>query len=122
MTAPLELAADFDAWWAEYPRKVGKDAARRAYAKVRGRKDSPSAAALVLAVRAQAEGWSDPQYIPHPTTWLNQGRWNDDPRASARRTVPLTRRTETMEEYVARLQREHGGDDQVYISSLGDIE
>ncbi len=30
---------------------------------------------------------ADPQFVPHPSTWLNQGRWQDDPMASAPRKM-----------------------------------
>lgn len=26
----------------------------------------------------QTKQWQDPQYIPHPSTWLNQARWEDE--------------------------------------------
>ncbi len=103
------MVADFGEWWASYPRKVGKDAARRAYAKVRAGRDGPSAGELLLAMRAQAEGWDDPQFIVHPTTWLNQG-WKDGHRASSRAIVAPDRRTETMEQKVSRMIRERRGD------------
>ena len=32
-----------------------------------------------LIKQKKAERWQDPTYIPHPTTWLNQQRWLDDP-------------------------------------------
>lgn len=71
--------ADFAEWWAEYPRKVGKDAAQKAYEKAVTR---CSTAELLLALRRQR--WpADPGFIPHPATWLNQGRWQDDPAAAA---------------------------------------
>ena len=35
---------------------------------------------MIEAVEEQKKSkqWSDPQYIPHPYTWLNQGRWEDE--------------------------------------------
>jgi uncharacterized protein YdaU (DUF1376 family) len=70
----------FDAWWDFYPRKAGKDAARKAYAMAlkRGATDAD------LALGLQRQRWPDEvRFIPHPATWLNQGRWQDDPDASA---------------------------------------
>ena len=26
----------------------------------------------------QSKQWSNPQYIPHPYTWLNRGGWDDE--------------------------------------------
>lgn len=68
--------SDFDAFWTAYPRKVGKGAARRAWAgamrKVRG-----DAAAIIAAVRDYPFP-PDAQFVPHPATWLNGERWADD--------------------------------------------
>lgn len=70
----------FDQFWDAYPRKVGKDAARRAYAAAVRRLDDPDAPAIILVgVGRSRSGWTDPQFIPHPTTWLNQGRYADEP-------------------------------------------
>jgi uncharacterized protein YdaU (DUF1376 family) len=71
----------FDDFWAAYPRKVGKDAAARAFAK--RRIGSELLAALLGAVDAQKRwpAWAkdDGRFIPHPATWLNEGRWQDEP-------------------------------------------
>lgn len=70
----------FDAFWAEYPKKVGKDDARKAWKK---RKVSQALAdQMIAAVRLQRESqqWKRDggQYIPNPSTWINQGRWQDE--------------------------------------------
>lgn len=68
---------DFDAWWAEYPRKVGKPVAKKAYGKAR--QGGASAEALRLGLSQWNAYWkrkqTDTDKIPHPTTWLNQARW-----------------------------------------------
>ena len=79
MAAPVG-AELFDEFWAEYPRKVGKDAARKAFDK---RKPSRELLARMLAsIRSQVQtvDWQKDggQFIPHPTTWLNEGRWQDE--------------------------------------------
>jgi hypothetical protein len=69
---------DFELFWQSYPRKVGKKAALNAWNKAT---DKPHVDDVIKAVTAQKAGkeWMKEggQYIPHPTTWLNQGRWND---------------------------------------------
>lgn len=65
----------FAAFWSAYPRKVGKGAARTAFVKAL-RKASVE---TILAGLARAEWSADPQYIPHPSTWLNAERWDDAP-------------------------------------------
>lgn len=76
----------FEVLWAEYPRKVGKDAAARAFAK--RRPDEALLAGMVAAVRVQrgSEQWlrDGGQYIPHLSTWLNEGRWMDEPMQARR--------------------------------------
>lgn len=68
---------DFDAFWAVYPRKVGKGDAKKAFAKVKA-----PVSVLIDAVnmQKQSQQWlrNDGQYIPNPATWLNQGRWEDE--------------------------------------------
>jgi hypothetical protein len=78
----------FAAFWAVYPRKTGgKDAARKAYAKALKRADA--ATVLAGAERFRDDPNLPPKdearFIPHPTTWLNQGRWADDPLPARRR-------------------------------------
>ncbi|MCE2578080.1 hypothetical protein [Gluconacetobacter entanii] len=66
--------AAFEQFWQAYPRKVGKPKARRAFAKAVGK---ASLETLLAAIAATA--WpSDPTYIPHPATWLNNERWADE--------------------------------------------
>lgn len=70
----------FDRFWSAYPKKVGRKVAERAYE--RAVKGHPDLQAKILdAVEAQkgSEQWRKDggQFIPHPATWLNQGRWDD---------------------------------------------
>jgi hypothetical protein len=32
-----------------------------------------------IAWQVTSENWKDPQFIPHPSTWLNERRWEDEP-------------------------------------------
>lgn len=82
----------FSAWWKAAPRKVGRKEAAKAYAKavlaIKGRSpvegpggDDPHAFLLerinAFAISPKARG----DFCPHPSTWLNQGRYDDDPEA-----------------------------------------
>lgn len=70
-------AQHFDTFWNIYPRKVGKQAAAAAFKKACEVEDP------IRIHQAAARFRDDPnredQFTPHPTTWLNQGRWDDDP-------------------------------------------
>ena len=67
----------FEQFWTAYPRKVGKGGAFKAFLKA----DQPIAGLLVAVEKQKrSEQWRKEggQYIPHPATWLNQGRWDDE--------------------------------------------
>ena len=69
---------EFEAWWALYPRKVGKGAARAAWAKAL-RLAAPER--LIQALREQVAAGvfgQEVQFVPHPRTWLTQERWEDE--------------------------------------------
>ena len=71
--------SDFSAFWAAYPRRVGKDAARKAFD--RRRSDVTLEAVLAaLELQKASQQWQRDggRYVPHPATWLNQGRWQDE--------------------------------------------
>lgn len=72
----------FERWWSTYPRKVAKRAAAVAYDRVVKGVD---ACTLQTAVEAYAASVADSEqkFIAHPTTWLNQGRWEDQAAAEA---------------------------------------
>lgn len=75
----------FDRLWSAYPRKVGKDAAAKAFAK--RKPDATLVETMVKAVEAQKQSrdWTKDggQFIPHLSTWLNEGRWMDEIGSSA---------------------------------------
>ena len=68
----------FDEFWRGYPRKVGKTAAKKAWAKAVKEVD---AAEIQAGLDAQlpAMAKTEARFIPHPATWLNEGRWMDEP-------------------------------------------
>jgi hypothetical protein len=72
--------AGFADFWLAYPRKVGKGAAERAF----NAAVAKGASVADIAAGLNRQRWpADRQFIPHPTTWLNQTRWQDDPAAAA---------------------------------------
>lgn len=65
----------FEIFWSLYPRKVGKRTAEAAFNAAVNRGNSPEA--IVDGLRGQTFA-ADPQFIPHPTTWLRGDRWLDE--------------------------------------------
>lgn len=79
--------AELDALWLKFPRKVGRKKAmillEKAVREVMDdfEHDEPTDALIWMDERitalAQQHKLSDPKFIPHPATWLNQGRYLD---------------------------------------------
>ena len=67
----------FDAFWNIYPRKVGKQDAQKSYE--RALRLATPEEILQGATRFASDPNRVPTFTPHPATWLNQGRWGDDP-------------------------------------------
>ena len=70
----------FAEFWKTYPKKVGKDAAEKAWN--RKVKTPETIRAILEAVKTQAgsDAWKKDggQFVPNPATWLNAGRWKDE--------------------------------------------
>jgi hypothetical protein len=68
----------FARFWTAYPRKVNKPSAQRAFNKLNP--DDALLETMLTAIEKQkaSKQWQDAQYIPHPATWLNGRRWEDD--------------------------------------------
>jgi len=83
---PQRVDVEFEMFWKAYPRKIGKLAALKAWEKS---KERPAVDVVVAAVEKQkaSEQWlkEGGQFIPHPATWLNQGRWSEEPVMKQRR-------------------------------------
>ena len=97
----------FDDFWKAYPRKVGKRAAQQAYADaIKG--TSPDVI-LSAAMRYAADPNREQQFTVHPTTWLRQGRWDDEP-LPARKSAQTggTRRMDNYAEIHERINRAKG--------------
>lgn len=63
----------FELFWRDYPRKIGKGAARTAFQKAIKKADPE----VILKTLRGYTFPTDMQFIPHAATWLNQERWED---------------------------------------------
>lgn len=74
-------SSDVERIYQAYPRQVGKQAALEAIHKALKAIDQPDPVAWLLS-RVEAFAASDAgnrgKYTPHPATWLNEGRYDDD--------------------------------------------
>jgi hypothetical protein len=72
---------NFDVFYNAYPRHVGKEQALKTWNKLTKNNKLPEVKVLIDFI----ETWKtsknfpkDKEYIPHPSTWLNGERWNDE--------------------------------------------
>jgi hypothetical protein len=72
-----DISEQFNQFWAIYPRKKGKGQAIKAFEKALLKTDLETILAGVEAYK-EYEDMYDPQFIAHPTTWLNGERWDDE--------------------------------------------
>ncbi|MEQ1692335.1 MAG: hypothetical protein ABMA00_13675, partial [Gemmatimonas sp.] len=77
--ATNELPPGFEILWASYPRKVAKNQAVKAYAKINPDEALQARMLTALQRHKTSPQWlKDDQFIPHMATWLNARRWEDE--------------------------------------------
>lgn len=73
----------FDTFWNIYPRKIARKKCEQWWHK----HATTNAQTIIEAATAATQQWrrdgTEPKYIPHPYTWLNQERWQDPPLIAA---------------------------------------
>lgn len=73
--------AEFEEWWALYPRKIAKGTARRAYVKARKKTDADTLKSAIRRFAAKVVG-KEAEFIPYAASWLNGERWGDEDRVN----------------------------------------
>lgn len=68
----------FDVFWMEYPRKVDKKDAMKAWAKIKPSEFNDIMRGLYSWVRYWNSRGED-EFIPYPATWINKRRWESEP-------------------------------------------
>jgi uncharacterized protein YdaU (DUF1376 family) len=66
----------FDTFWKQYPRKIAKDNAKKAWLKIKP--DDDLLNRMLVAINQQGLINKEIQFVPHPATWLNGKRWEDE--------------------------------------------
>jgi hypothetical protein len=68
----------FESFWKEYPRRVARKDAEKAWAKIPIAKQIDVLNALKNHVTAWKQQGTEKGYIPYPASWLNGARWEDE--------------------------------------------
>jgi hypothetical protein len=81
--SPIGGGEGFEEFWNAYPRKVGKGIAVRIWLKQK-LDDLLPRILDAISEQKRCEQWTKDggRYIPHPSTWLNQSRWEDEVQAN----------------------------------------
>jgi hypothetical protein len=96
--------SDFQNFYNSYPRKVGKQAALKAF--VKALEIASVDEILSGAIRfAHDPNLPVEQFIPHPATWLNAGRWEDGP-LPERQMTPEEREARQLADLERRRERD----------------
>jgi len=70
----------FQQFWDLYPRKVAKPQAEKSFKKINPDETQLNVILSSLEKHKKSQQWTKDsgEYIPHPATWLNQRRWEDE--------------------------------------------
>jgi hypothetical protein len=70
----------FEEFWIAFPKKIAKAIAQRSWNKINPDENMKTIIIAAIAKHKSTEQWqkNDGQFIPHPATWLNQRRWEDE--------------------------------------------
>jgi hypothetical protein len=78
---PSTQRVRFERFWDAYPRKTAKKAAWAEWQRIKPAPDDSFTERAIEAIQQHIRSaqWRKDggQYIPHPKTWLHQGRWED---------------------------------------------
>jgi hypothetical protein len=74
--APNLIEWSFDAFWAGYPNKTGKKRALVAWKNLTNQQRAKAIGAVDAWARYWALSKTEMRFIPHPTTWLHDERWD----------------------------------------------
>lgn len=77
---PKGVDVRFEKFWLAYPKKVGKFDARRSFERRKVTDELLEQMLTAVSRQSASDAWRKDggQFIPNPSTWLNQGRWEDE--------------------------------------------
>lgn len=86
-----EMYVDFEDFWKIYPRKVSKKTAVKIWISLKVTGDLFNRIVVSLEKQKKSPQWSknNGEYIPHPTTWLRQERWEDEINLNDRKIIDI---------------------------------
>lgn len=92
----LAVPDPFEAFWNLYPRRVAKPEARKAWAKIKPR----VIADVMVGLSTWCAYWqarAEPEFVPHPATWLRREGWADAPPPLGKRKLSTLEQIDALE-------------------------
>ena len=103
----------FDKFWAAYPKKVAKPVAEKAFQKLNPSENLWKRIISDVEARKTSRDWTKDggQYIPNPSTYLNQRRWEDEIRVVNEKetSMDLTAYEDMVSSYIPVYEKGGGG-------------
>lgn len=98
----------FAEFWASYPKKIGKASCLKVWKKLKPTTELHERIMIALESQKRSDQWQREggRFIPNPLTWLNQGRWDDEPVEVSRRSAG---KPSTMDVLAGIVAAEEGG-------------
>jgi uncharacterized protein YdaU (DUF1376 family) len=90
ITNNQEYIDRFDIFWKQYPRKVARPNAIKSWLKIKP--DDVVLKKMLDAINHQGLVGREMQFVPHPATWLNAKRWEDEITATTTNVMNMGRR------------------------------
>jgi len=71
---------NFNVFYSKYPKKVGRASAEKSFNKINPDENLLRSMLVSLMEQKKSAQWNkdNGEYIPNPSTWLNQKRWEDE--------------------------------------------
>ena len=111
----------FDRFWTAYPRKEGKPKAKAVFDKLKPDDELLQRMLDSIERWKRTDQWQEDggRYIPHPSTWLNQRRWEDEP-MPAKKAEVVQHRVIPAQDFQ---QRDYSGvQNEMFLNLKADLE
>lgn len=104
----------FAEFWQAYPKKVGKASCLKAWLKLKPNAELFERIMDALEKQKASDQWQREagRFIPNPLTWINQGRWDDEPIGTAIAAAQPSTSTSGMLNKLREMYAAEGGDDE----------
>lgn len=86
-----DVSVSFKKFWDAYPKKIGRKNTEKAWQKLNPSSELCDHINICIITAKNSPQWKkdNGQFIPYPTTFLNQERWNDELETNLPKSMPI---------------------------------